>query len=135
MIKQEIRLNNTVTNFLDELKHPFRNEIEQVRLCILSSHKDLIENIKWNGPNYNFQNEDRITIRIQPITTNKIQIIFHCGAKVKEQPKKKIISNDFGILIWKGNDRAIATFKSMSEIEIRKIEISKIVVDWLNATK
>ena len=58
--------NTDVTSFLDEQNHPFRKEIEQLRNCILSTSNNLTENIKWNGPNYCFDNKDRITMRIQP---------------------------------------------------------------------
>jgi Domain of unknown function (DU1801) len=126
-------LNIIVTAFLDEQNHPFRKEIEHLRNCILFANKALTENIKWNGPNYCFDNEDRITMRIQP--PKQVQIIFHRGAKVKEQPKEKLIKNDFGMLIWKGNDRAIATFKNMEDIENGKNDLAKIVTEWINATK
>ena len=133
MAKQTINLNSEVTAFLDGQNHPFRKEIEQLRNCILSANKNLTENIKWNGPNYCFDNEDRITLRIQP--PKQVQIIFHCGAKVKAQPKEKLIKEDFGILTWKGNDRAIATFKNMEDIEKGKAALTKIVIAWINATK
>lgn len=118
-----------VTLFLDEQNHPFRKEIEQLRNYILDANNELTENIKWNAPNYCFNNEDRITMRINP--PKQVQIIFHCGAKVKVQPNNKLIQDDFGILTWKGNDRAIATFKNITDIENRKEFLSKIVADWL----
>lgn len=135
MTDRKINLNSEVTNFLDELKHPFRNEIEQLRNCILTANSELTENIKWNGPNYCFNDEDRITIRIQPKTIKQIQVIFHCGAKVKEQPKEKLISQDFTFLTWKGNDRAITTFKNLQEIENRNIDLTKIIIEWIEASK
>jgi len=127
------RQNIDVTKFLDEQDHPYRNEIEQLRLIILGTNNKLTENIKWNGPNYSFASEDRITMRIQP--PRQVQLIFHRGAKVKEQPKDKLIREDFGILTWKGNDRAIATFKNMQEIENSKTILTKIVTEWINVTK
>jgi hypothetical protein len=125
-------LNETVTHFLDELNHPFREEIEQLRNTILSVSEGLTENIKWNGPNYCFNNEDRITMRIQP-PTKKIQIIFHRGAKVQAQPNERLIEFDADFLIWKSNDRAIATFGDRQEIERGKVALEKIVIDWINA--
>jgi len=55
-----------VTTFLDDLNHPFRKKTEQLRKVILSANNELTENIKWNGPNYCFNNNDRITMKIQP---------------------------------------------------------------------
>jgi hypothetical protein len=127
-----INLNEEVTRFLDNLNHPFRKEIELLRNCILSANKNLVENIKWNGPNYCLDNEDRITMKIQP--PKQLQIIFHRGAKVKSQPKDNLIKEDFGILTWKGTDRAIATFKNIQDIEAGKAALTKIVIEWINVT-
>ncbi|MBK6731350.1 MAG: DUF1801 domain-containing protein [Bacteroidetes bacterium] len=135
MAKLTSNLNSEVTNFLDEQKHSFRKEIDQLRIIILSADGNLTENIKWNGPNYSFENEDRITMRIQPPTTKQIQIIFHRGAKKQEQPKDKLIKENSKLLIWKENDRAIATFKNMTEIENAKTELMEIVKNWVNKTK
>ncbi len=91
----------------------------------------LTENIKWNGPSYHFNNSDRITMRIQP--PKQVQLIFHRGAKVQEQPKDKIIKDDSGLLTWKENDRAVATFKNMADIENSKSDLATIIKDWISA--
>ena len=133
MTKQSNK-SSEVTEFLNELNHPFRKEIEELRNHILASNRDLTENIKWNAPNYCFENEDRITMRIQPMTT-KVQLIFHRGAKKQEQPKDKLIENKSKMLVWKENDRAIATFKNIQEIENGKDELEKIINEWITAAK
>lgn len=94
--------NEEVTSFLDNLNHPLRNEIERIRQIILISNPKLSENIKWNAPNYSYDGEDRITMRIQP--PKQIQIIFHRGAKVLEQPKNRLINDESKLLVWKTND-------------------------------
>ena len=126
---ESAKKNKEVTQFLDDQNHPFRSEIEVLRLLILNTNLELTENIKWNGPNYSFAEQDRITIKIQP--PKNLQIIFHCGAKVKEQPKGKLIKNDFGLLIWKENNRAVATFNSMQEIKKNAVQLSSIVKEWI----
>jgi len=134
MSKQITNLSSDVTDLLDELNHPFRIEIEELRKCILTANKDLTENIKWNGPNYCFNNDDRITMRVQP-PTKQAQLIFHRGAKKQEQPKNKLIDNKSKMLVWKENDRAIVTFKNIQDIENGKVELKKIVTEWIIATK
>jgi hypothetical protein len=123
-----------VTKFLDEQNHPFRKEIEQLRNYILSAIPDLTENIKWNGPNYCFRSADRITMRIQP-PTKQVQLIFHRGASKQTQPENKLISNKSKMIVWKENDRAIVTFKSLQDIENGKSELTDIVTEWINAAK
>ncbi len=107
----------------------------RLRIYILRANENLTENIKWNGPNYCFNSEDRITMRIQPPTTKQIQLIFHRGAKKQVQPKEKLIEEHSKLLIWKENDRAIATFKNMDEIENAETNLTEIVKKWINATK
>jgi len=131
---EESNMNGEVTDFLDVQNHPFRNEIEQLRSCILSSNTALTENIKWNGPNYSFNNEDRITMKIQP-PVKQVSLIFHRGVKKQIQPKEKLISNKSKMLVWKENDRAVVTFKSLLDIENGKVELADIVAEWIQATK
>lgn len=135
MASQSSNLNNEVTEFLDELNHPFRTEIEYLRNIILSADSNLTENIKWNGPNYCFNSEDRITMRVQPVTIKQIQLIFHRGAKKQAQASDKIITSKSKILIWKENDRAIASFKNRQDIDKEKAELTEIIKDWISATK
>ncbi|OOG78304.1 DUF1801 domain-containing protein [Algoriphagus sp. A40] len=126
-------LNPEVSDFLNEQNHPFRKEIELLRNCILSANDGLTENIKWNGPNYCFGNEDRITMRINP--PKQVQLIFHRGAKKQEIPKDRLISNKSKMLVWKENDRAVVTFKSLKDIENGKTELTTLVNEWIEATK
>lgn len=123
-----------VNQLLAQGNHPFKIEIEHLRNCILSANSTLTENIKWNGPNYCFDDEDRITMRIQP-PTKQVQLIFHRGAKKREQLKDKLIANKSKMLVWKENDRAIVTFKNLQEIENGKAVLTTIVNEWINAAK
>lgn len=129
----KINLNNEVTVFLDGLMHPRREEIECLRNIILGSDSGLDEGIKWNGPNYSKNGEDRITMRINPPKT--LQIILHRGAKVKAQPEERLLSGKYNILVWKENDRAVATFKNLEEILGNSTLLKEIVAKWIEAAK
>jgi hypothetical protein len=126
-------LSEEVTQFLDGLNHPLRKEIEKLRQTIASADLPLRENVKWNGPNYTSNGDDRITMKIQP--PKVIQIIFHRGAKVKEQPAGKLISDESGMLSWRENDRAIATFRTIQDITDRKNDLVNAVRNWISATE
>jgi hypothetical protein len=124
--------NKDVTEFLNSLNHPLRNEIEYMRKIILNAGIGLTENIKWNGPNYSFNREDRVTMRIQP--PKQIQLILHRGSKVIEQPTDKLIEDEYNLLVWRENDRAIATFKSLADMEINEARITELIKRWIKAT-
>lgn len=128
-----INFNDEVTKFLDEQNHPLRHVIEELRQIILGSNDHLAENIKWNAPNYLYDGEDRVTLKIQP--PKQTQIIFHRGAKKLAQPKKKLINDESGLLLWKENDRAIASFKSLEDVKKSANSLKHIINDWVIAAK
>lgn len=130
-MKEMTNKSKDVTDFLERLNHPLRKEIELLRGIILAANKNLSENIKWNGPNYSHHNEDRITMKIHPPTT--IQLIFHRGAKKQIQPKNRLIQDQFGLLTWKENDRAIATFKDEKAIKAAEDDLKNLVCMWIDS--
>jgi uncharacterized protein YdhG (YjbR/CyaY superfamily) len=121
-------MENEVITFMKTLKHPLKAEIEEVRTIILNTHKDLAENIKWNGYNFHFHGGDRITMRIQP---PHLQLIFNRGVKASAKSKKRLIDDVSGLLEWKTSDRAVLTVKSMEEIETNKKQMKEIILKWL----
>ena len=125
------KLNQEVTRFLIELNHPFIEEINELRKIILSSEKEIIENIKWNGPNYMFNKQDFLTMRINP--PKKTQLIFHRGAKKLQQPENKFIQDDSTLLVWKENDRAILELNSLDQIRKNKTNLIEIIEEWICA--
>lgn len=127
------QLSNEVTAFLDSNELSLRDEIEYLRTIIMSVDFDLTEGIKWNGPNYSINGKDLITIRID--SPKRLQIIFHRGAKVLEQPKERVLSEKYDFLLWKENDRAIATFNSLKEIQENTSMLKEVVTKWIEATK
>ena len=126
-------MNNEVNIFLDKANHPFRPEIDALRKIILAARPELTENIKWNGPNYCIDGEDRITMKIYP--PKQIQLVFHRGAKKMEQPKERLVEDTSGLLQWKENDRAVASFKSMEEIKNAEDNLKDIVKKWIESSR
>ena len=43
---------HNVSDFLIELKHPLKKEMEAIRKIILKSNSELTEHIKWNAPSF-----------------------------------------------------------------------------------
>lgn len=70
-------------------------------------------------------------MRIYP--PKQLQLIFHRGAKVQTQPEKKLIQNDFNLLVWKENDRAVASFKNREELENCAESLKILIKAWILA--
>lgn len=124
-------LNADVSALVDALKHPMAKEITALRKLVLSAHPGLAENVKWNSPNFAVGEEDRITLRIQPI--KHIQVVFHHGAR-SGTVKTKPIADASGLLSWKGTERAVLEIPTPAELKKHRGEITALVKNWVDAT-
>jgi hypothetical protein len=125
-------MNPEVTKFLDELNHPFRETIEELRNIILGTRSDVEENIKWNGPNYKIQDKDRVSVKVHP--ARSLHLIFHIGSKVQAEPKERLLSEDHNLLTWKSNDRAVLEFKDQADFIKARPYLAGLVTNWFKAT-
>ena len=55
-----------VARFIENLEHPLKEEIEELRTAVLESDEQIEEWIKWNSPSFGYQGEDRVTFRLFP---------------------------------------------------------------------
>lgn len=122
-----------VAEFMDNLVHPFKNEIEEVRQIILSADPQISEHIKWNAPSFRYNGDDRVTFHLRG--KGYFQLIFHCGAKVKEHAGNgRMIEDDSGLLEWAANDRAIAKFTGMDDVKAKKEKLAEVIGKWIRAS-
>lgn len=122
---------DAVLDFIKSTKHPLKKEIEALRKIVLGAGTPLEERIKWNAPSFCFQGEDKITFNLS--SAEKVQLVFHRGAKVKEVPKNRLIEDPENLLKWAANDRAIAAFKDMDGIAKSRKNLSQLIEAWLAA--
>lgn len=121
-----------VVEFLNNLEHPLKNEIEEVRKIILSVNDNITEHIKWNAPSFCFNNEDRVTFNLQG--KGFIRLILHMGAKVKNK-KKKLPEDTTGLLEWVADDRAIIKLTDMMDVELKKERLIQAIDLWILANE
>lgn len=122
-----------VRAFLDQLEHPLKAEIEEVRSIILEAEPQLTEHIKWKAPSFCFDGDDRITFNLHG--KDFFRLIFHCGVKVKDkQSKGRLFEDTTGILDWAADDRAVAKFTDMNDVRTKKASLMETIEIWLAAT-
>ncbi|CAG7616428.1 DUF1801 domain-containing protein [Paenibacillus allorhizosphaerae] len=122
-----------VVEYLSNLDHPLKMEIEEVRQIILSANTQLSEHIKWNAPSFCYKNEDRITFNLHG--KGFFRIIFHCGAKVKENRREGPLFDDHtGLLAWVAVDRAVVKIVDMNDVQAKKDRLTELVTKWIEAT-
>ncbi|TQR19910.1 DUF1801 domain-containing protein [Psychrobacillus vulpis] len=122
-----------VIEFMNNLDHPLKEEIEEVRKIILNANIIISEHIKWNAPSYHIEGEDRITFNLHG--KGFFRLIFHCGSKVKDNVDvQHLIDDTTGILEWVAHDRAIAKFTSINDVKAKEQELKKVITIWLEIT-
>ncbi|HKQ72280.1 MAG TPA: DUF1801 domain-containing protein [Blastocatellia bacterium] len=121
-----------VDEFMRELERPLKPEIEAVRRIILGADARIREGIKWNAPSF-YINEYFATINARGVSGRDcVLIIFHRGAKVKDDSSEVLEINDpTGLLEWLARDRCAAKFYDMSDVNSKKAALEDIVKQWI----
>lgn len=114
--------------FMRSLEHPLKAEVEALRQIILNANEQIREEIKWNAPSFAIQ-EHFATFNLHSKET--VQIIFHRGAKVKDNSRTIEIDDPQGLLRWLAKDRCVARFSVMSEVREKGPALAEIVTQWI----
>lgn len=119
--------------FLAACKHPLLAELLALREIVRQAAPKLAEGVKWNAPSYHMAGgDDCITFNLS--AKDRVRLVFHCGAKVQgTRGKGPLVEVDHGWLQWPADDRAVATFHGMAEVEEAKPALVKLVRAWLAA--
>lgn len=107
-----------VDEFLENLSHPLKAEIEAVRSIIKGVDKDINEEIKWKAPSFNYKGEYLVTFNLWE--EDRIHLVFHNPQISKV--KSNILEGDY-------KDRRMAYFADMKDIKAKKPLLEKALKD------
>src|SRR5690606_38849371 len=102
-------MSKEVDKFMDDLIHPLKEVVVELRTIMNRHFPELEENIKWSAPNYAKGDIDGVTFKLFP--PKEIAIIFHRGAKKLAPLSKRLVNLEPSFIEWKENDRAMTKFK------------------------
>ena len=109
-----------VDEFLENLSHPLKAEVEAVRSIIKGVNKDINEEIKWNAPSFNFKGEYLVTFNLWE--EKRIHLVFHNPQISKV--KSKLLEGDY-------KDRRMAYFADMKDVKAKKAILEKALKDLI----
>jgi uncharacterized protein YdhG (YjbR/CyaY superfamily) len=109
-----------VAQYMEQLVHPLKEEVEAIRVIIKKVSPKISERIKWNAPSY-YYNEDIVTFG--PKKDGKVLLVFHHPYIVQVQ--SDILEGDY-------KDRRLAWFASMAEVKKHKSEIARIITEIIS---
>jgi len=111
---------DAVDEFLENLSHPLKAEVEAVRSIIKGVDKDINEEIKWRAPSFNYKGEYLVTFNLWE--TKRIHLVFH-NPKIA-QVNNKLLEGDYV-------DRRMAYFADMQDVKAKKPLLEKALRDLI----
>jgi hypothetical protein len=104
-----------VEEYMQQLQHPLKAEIEALRTIIKGADARINERIKWAAPSYYFK-EDLVTFNHR--ATKHVHLVFHHLAIV--DIPSPLLEGDY-------KDRRMAYFPDMKAVNANKKELEKIM--------
>lgn len=109
-----------VDEFLRELSHPLKVEVEAVRSIIKGVNKDINEEIKWNAPSFNYKGEYLVTFNLRE--TKRIHLVFH--NPMISKVKNELLEGDY-------DHRRMAYFSDKKDRQAKKPALEKVLKDLI----
>ena len=111
--------NPQVDEFMAQLEHPLKNEMEAIREIILATDGRMTEAIKWGGPTFNYK---RNLATINPKAKKFVNLFFQNGATIQDES---------GLLEGDGKAVRVIRFLDMADVEKKKAGLQAIVKEWI----
>lgn len=105
-----------VDDFLANLDHAFKAEVETIRKIIKGVDAEITEQIKWNAPSFSYKGEYLVTFNLR--ATERIHLVFH---------NPRLPSVDSDLLEGDYRDRRMAYFAGMADVRAKQAELQGAV--------
>lgn len=109
-----------VEEFLRELSHPLKAEVETLRSIIKGVNKDINDEIKWNAPSFNYKGEYLVTFNLRE--TKRIHLVFH--NPMISKVKSTLLEGDY-------DHRRMVYFTDKKDIQAKKPALEKAIKDLI----
>lgn len=109
-----------VADFMEQLQHPLKAEIEALRAVIKSAGPGIGERIKWAAPSYHVGGEDLLTFN--PRMQDKVHLVLHHPHI--EAVASPLLEGDY-------KSRRMAFFKDMAAVKEQAGELQRVIRELL----
>lgn len=109
-----------VSEFMQQLEHPLKAEIEALRKIIKEADPKIAERVKWNAPSYYYK-LDIAAFNLRQTKFVQLILIFPKG----------LIKDTSGLLLGDWKDRREARFANMEEVHAKAAALQKVVREWV----
>ena len=96
----------TVQEFLAAQPPEVREQVEILRELIVRAEPSLVENIKWNSPNFSLDGQDLLTVSVG--RADVVRLVLHRGTEIAEDKSAatSFTGDPSGMLTWHSDIRA-----------------------------
>ena len=121
-----------VDAYMAKLKHPLAEVVAALRKIILSTDREIGEEIKWNAPAFFYSGEmkpsdpkeyKRYVVVFNLAKKDCIRLVFLNGARVND--KSGFLQGDYK------DGRRLASFFGMGDVKSKKAFLQAVVKKWL----
>ena len=121
-----------VDAFIAKLKHPLADVAAALRNIILSTDREIGEEIKWNAPAFFYSGEmkpsdpkeyKRYIVVFNLSQKDCLRLVFLKGARVND--KSGLLEGDYK------DGRRLALFHNMEEVKSKKATLQAVIRTWL----
>jgi len=108
-----------VDDYMNELDHPFKAEIQAIREIIMGVHPEITEEIKWKAPSFSYKGY-MATFNLWE--EKRVHLIFHSGVLLDD--KSGVLEGDY-------KDRRMMYFVNMDEVKAKRPALEKLIKEWV----
>ena len=121
-----------VDAYMGKLKHPLAKVVEDLRQIILSTDKEIGEEIKWNAPTFFYAGEMKPTnpkeyrryiVVFNLFKKDCIRLVFPSGAKVKDA--SGLLEGEYA------DGRRLAMFYNSKDVKSKEKNLRAVITKWL----
>jgi hypothetical protein len=121
-----------VDAYMQGLKHPLADVVEALRRIILSTDREIGEEVKWNAPTFfyagkmkpfNPKEYKRYIVVFNLHRKDCIRLVFPSGARVSD--KSGFLEGDYA------DGRRLALFFSMGDVKSKQASLQAAIRKWL----
>jgi uncharacterized protein YdhG (YjbR/CyaY superfamily) len=105
-----------VQEYMQNLDHPLKVEIQAVRDIIKGVHPEIQEEIKWNAPSYSYKGNYLVTFNLR--AAQHVHLVFH-------NPEISKVNSD--ILEGSYTDRRMTYLISMEDVDAKKASLQAVI--------
>ncbi len=122
----------TVKAWLAAQAPDIRSAVERLRVMVLAAGDGVTEHIKWNGPSFCLDGDDRITVGLAP--KGGVRAILHRGVKPKDAAGF-VFPDETGLIRWAAPDRGVVAFADEAAVAAHAGAFADICRRWLEAMR